>query len=485
MSLYFESINTLSKKLAKKDISSVELTTLFLDRIEKHDAAYNSFVTVTKDAALTSARAADEKLAKGNAHPLTGIPIAQKDIFCTEGVKTACGSKMLDNFIAPYNATIVARCNDAGMVMLGKTNMDEFAMGSSNETSFYGAVKNPWDTARVPGGSSGGSAAAIAAGLAPIATGSDTGGSIRQPASYCNLTGLKPTYGEVSRYGMIAFASSLDQAGPLGRNAEDCALLMDVMAGYDSKDSTSRKKNKIHYQAALTQSLAGKKIGLPKEFFTKELDPTIAEKTMAVTEFFKKMGAEIHEISLPRIGLSIPVYYVIAPAEASSNLARYDGVRYGYRCDNPRNLDDLYGRSRAEGFGAEVKRRIMIGTSVLSSNSFDAYYLKAQQVRKLITQDFNKAFETVDMILSPSVTSTAFKIGEKQNDPVSMYLSDIYTAGVNLAGLPATSAPCGFIDALPIGFQLIGPHFSDANLLCAVHQYQQENDFHLRMPEGL
>ena len=481
--MHFDTLSTLKSRLEKKEISSVELTQHFLNRIEQSDL--NSYITVTKEFALEQAVLADKKIAAGKGTALTGIPLAQKDIFCTNGVKTSCGSKMLDNFIAPYDAHIIENFKAEGTVMLGKTNMDEFAMGSSNETSFYGAVKNPWDKARVPGGSSGGSAAAVAAGLAVASTGTDTGGSIRQPASYCNLTGIKPTYGRVSRYGMIAFASSLDHAGPIARTAEDCALLMNTMAGFDKRDSTSVNYPVPDYVASLNASLKGKKIGLPKEFFTEGLDPQIASLIIDVAKEYEKLGATLHDINLPNIGLSIPAYYVIAPAEASSNLSRYDGVRYGHRCEHPKNLEDLYKRSRAEGFGMEVKRRIMMGTFVLSSESFDAYYLKAQKVRRLISQDFQEAFNTVDTILSPSTTNTAFKIAEKMDDPVSMYLSDLYTSGVNLAGLPASSAPAGFIDGLPIGFQLITNHFTEDLLLNFAHQYQQGTDWHTKFPEDL
>jgi aspartyl-tRNA(Asn)/glutamyl-tRNA(Gln) amidotransferase subunit A len=485
MSLHFQTIAELRHLLETNEISSVELTEHFLKRIDTLDKNYNSFITVTADSALHEAKLADQRRANGNAGRLTGIPIAQKDIFCTEGIRTSCGSKMLDNFIAPYDAAIIESFKAEGMVMLGKTNMDEFAMGSSNETSFYGAVRNPWDKERVPGGSSGGSTAAVAAGLAPCSTGTDTRGSIRQPASYCNLTGLKPTYGNVSRYGMIAFASSLDQAGPVARTAEDCAYLMNIMGGFDERDSTSIERPAQNYLETLNNSLKGKKIGLPKEFFSNDLDPAVHELTMNVAKAYESLGATLHEISLPNISLALPAYYVVAPAEASSNLARYDGVRYGYRSQHANNLEELYKRSRGEGFGAEVKRRILMGTYVLSSESFDAYYLKAQKVRHLIGNDFQEAFKQVDVILSPSVPSTAFKIAEKADDPVAMYLSDLYTVGVNLAGLPGSSAPAGFINGLPLGFQLIGNHFSDPLLLNFIHQYQQMTDWHKKTPEGL
>lgn len=470
--------------LHAKKFSSEEITKVFLARIKQFDPALNSFITVTEEEALACARQADAQYAKGAAGPVTGVPMAHKDIFCTQGVKTSCGSRMLDNFIAPYDATVVTRFKNAGMVMLGKTNMDEFAMGSSNETSFYGAVKNPWDLARVPGGSSGGSVAAVAARLAPVATGTDTGGSIRQPAALCNLTGLKPTYGRVSRYGMIAFASSLDQGGPIALTAEDAALMLNVMAGFDEKDSTSVDKPVPDYTAALNGSLAGLKIGLPKEYFVKELDPRVAAAIEAAVKEYEKLGASIHSISLPNVHLSIPVYYVVAPAECSSNLARYDGVRFGYRCENPRDLEDLYKRSRGEGFGAEVKRRIMIGTYVLSAGYYDAYYLKAQQIRTLIKMDFAEAFKQVDVILGPTTLGTAFKLGEKTTDPVSMYLNDIFTIAANLAGLPAMSLPVGFIDGLPIGMQLMAYYFAEARLLNAAHQYQKITDWHKRIPQN-
>lgn len=475
-------IAELSKALHAKKISAVELAELFLTRIEKFNSELNCYITVTKDHALNDAKQADKLIAEGKATPLTGIPIAQKDIFCTFGVKTTCGSKILDNFIAPYDATTVTRFKEAGTVLLGKTNMDEFAMGSSNETSYYGPVKNPWDIATVPGGSSGGSTAAVAAMLAPCATGTDTGGSIRQPAALTNLTGLKPTYGRVSRYGMIAFASSLDQGGPITRTAEDAAMLMNVMAGFDERDSTSMNQPVPDYTKNLNDSIAGLKIGLPKEYFSAGLDPAIADKINTAVKEFEKQGATIHEISLPNCDLSVPVYYVVAPAECSSNLARFDGVRYGYRCENPKDLTDLYKRSRAEGFGDEVKRRIMIGTYVLSAGYYDAYYLKAQKIRQLISNDFIEAFKKVDMILGPTSPTPAFKIGAKVDDPVSMYLSDIYTIAVNLAGLPGISIPCGFVNQLPVGLQLIGNYFEESRLLNVAHRYQQVTDWHTKTP---
>jgi aspartyl-tRNA(Asn)/glutamyl-tRNA(Gln) amidotransferase subunit A len=478
--MHNKTVAQISQDLQNKQYSSVELTQHYLKRIQEQNHEINAFITITDQLALEQARAADVLLAAGGANALTGVPIAQKDIFCTDGVLTTCGSKMLENFIAPYDATVIRKFKEQGAVMLGKTNMDEFAMGSSNETSYFGSVKNPWNKQCVPGGSSGGAAASVAAGFAPAATGTDTGGSIRQPASYCNLTGLKPTYGRVSRLGMIAFASSLDQAGPMARTAEDCALLLNTMAGFDENDSTSLDETVPDYTATLNDSLQGVKIGLPKEFFTNDLDADVAEKIEAAAKEYEKMGCELVEVSLPNIGLSIPAYYAVAPAEASSNLARYDGVRFGYSAKAPKDLTDLYERSRGEGFGAEVKRRIMIGTHVLSAGFYDAYYIKAQKVRQLISDDFKRAFESCDVILGPSVPSTAFKFGEKSDDPIEMYLSDLYTAGVNLAGLPGLNAPAGFINDLPIGHQLIGNYFASAKLLNLAHQYQQVTDWHLK-----
>ena len=420
----------------------------------------------------------------GEAGLLTGIPLLHKDIFCTEGLRTSCGSKMLDNFIAPYNATAVEKLAQAGAVMLGKTNMDEFAMGSSNETSFYGGVKNPWNLQTVPGGSSGGSAAAVAARLAPLASGTDTGGSIRQPAAFCGITGIKPTYGRVSRYGMIAFASSLDQGGAMAKSAEDAAIMLQAMSGFDEKDSTSVDRPVDDLLAHLDRPIKGLTIGLPKEFFSDDLDAGIAEKIEQAIDAIKSAGATIKEISLPNINLSVPAYYVVAPAECSANLSRFDGVRFGYRCEEPKDLEDLYKRSRGEGFGDEVKRRIMIGAYVLSAGYYDAYYKKAQQVRRLIQQDFARAFKDVDIIASATAPSVAFAAGEKKDDPVSMYLSDIFTIGVNLAGLPGMSVPCGFVDDKPVGLQLIGNYFEEARLLNVAHQYQQLTDWHLRVPAG-
>jgi len=480
--MHNKTIAELSVALRERQVSSVELTQHFLGRIKQHDGKLNSYITVTEEQALAQAKAADALLAKGQGGPLTGVPIAQKDIFCTDGVRTSCGSRMLDNFIAPYDATAVEKLRAAGTVMLGKTNMDEFAMGSSNETSYYGPVRNPWDTEAVPGGSSGGSAAAVAARLAPAATGTDTGGSIRQPAALCGITGIKPTYGRVSRYGMIAFASSLDQGGPMTQTAEDAALMLQAMAGFDPRDSTSIDQPVPDYRAALKETLAGLRIGLPKEYFGKGLDGEVARVVEAALDEFKKMGAKTVEVSLPNSGLAVPCYYVLAPAECSSNLSRYDGVRFGYRCESPKDLLDLYKRSRGEGFGAEVKRRIMIGTYALSAGYYDAYYLKAQKVRHLIKDDFVAAFEKVDVIAGPTSPTVAFNLGEKTDDPVTMYLSDIYTIAVNLAGLPGMSIPAGFVGQRPVGLQLIGNFFAEAKLLNVAHQYQQVTDWHRRVP---
>jgi aspartyl-tRNA(Asn)/glutamyl-tRNA(Gln) amidotransferase subunit A len=480
------SLKQLSHALAAKQISSVELTQLFLDRIARLNPMLNAFVTVDPEKSLKMARAADARIVAGTAGPLTGIPIAQKDIFCAEGWRTTCGSKMLANFVSPYDATVIRKMEaEAGLVSLGKTNMDEFAMGSSNETSFFGAVRNPWDTSRVPGGSSGGSAAAVAARLAPAATGTDTGGSIRQPAALCNLTGLKPTYGVVSRYGMIAFASSLDQGGPMAASAEDCALLLNAMAGFDERDSTSLDRPLEDYTRDLDKPLAGLKIGLPREFFGEGCDAGVMAAVRAAIAEYEKLGATTVEVSLPNSHLSVPAYYVIAPAEASSNLSRFDGVRYGFRAENYASLDDMYMKSRAQGFGAEVKRRILIGTYVLSHGYYDAYYLQAQRIRRLIADDFVEAFKSCDVIMGPTSPSTAFKLGEKAADPVQMYLSDIYTIAVNLAGLPGMSIPCGFAGGLPVGLQLIGNYFAEARLLNVAHRYQQATDWHRRRPEGV
>ncbi|HEU4653343.1 MAG TPA: Asp-tRNA(Asn)/Glu-tRNA(Gln) amidotransferase subunit GatA [Steroidobacteraceae bacterium] len=480
--LHHYSLAELAEGLRARKFSSVELTRHFLDRIEKHNPELNAFITVTSERALSTAAQADKLLGSGEAAALAGLPIAHKDIFCTDGVLTTCGSKMLSNFIAPYDATVVEKLAAAGIVMLGKVNMDEFAMGSSNETSFYGAVKNPWDLKKVPGGSSGGSAAAVAARLAPAATGTDTGGSIRQPAALTSLTGLKPTYGRVSRYGMIAFASSLDQAGVLTLTAKDAAMLLGAMAGFDPRDSTSVDTPVPDYVNLLDEPLKGLRIGLLKEFFENGLDPANAALVRDALKVYEKLGATLVDVSLPSLPASVPTYYVVAPAECSSNLSRFDGVRFGYRCEQPVDLMDLYKRSRGEGFGAEVKRRIMTGTYVLSAGYYDAYYLRAQKVRRLITDDFARAFKQVDVLMGPTSPTPAFDIGAKVDDPITMYLNDIYTIGANLAGLPAMSIPCGFMDGLPIGLQIIGPHFAEAKLLNVAHGYQRETQWHRQMP---
>ncbi len=483
---HLKTLRELGDGLARGDYSAVELARHFLDRIGRLNPGYNAFITVTAEQALAQAEAADRRRREGRAGPLTGIPIAQKDIFCTQGVRTSCASRMLDNFIAPYDATVVSRLHhEAGMVMLGKTNMDEFAMGSSNETSWYGPVRNPWDTARVPGGSSGGSAAAVAGRLAPAATGTDTGGSIRQPAALCGLTGLKPTYGRVSRWGMIAFASSLDQAGPMAQTAEDAALLLAAMAGFDPKDSTSMDVPVPDYLATLDAPLDGLRIGIPQEYFGSGLDAATGAAVQDALRQLEAQGATLVPVSLPHTALAVPAYYVIAPAECSANLARYDGVRYGYRCENPRDLHDLYTRTRSEGFGAEVKRRILVGTYALSAGFYDAYYRKAQQVRRLIRNDFSEAFQAVDLIAGPSSPSPAFRLGEKTADPVVMYLEDAYTIPTNLAGLPALSLPAGLVNGLPVGLQLIGPHFAESRLLNAAHRFQLATDWHRQLPAAV
>jgi aspartyl-tRNA(Asn)/glutamyl-tRNA(Gln) amidotransferase subunit A len=485
--MHNKSVAELSRELESGKISSVELTQQFLDRLKQEDGKYNSFITITEEQALAEAKAADEMRAAGKATAWTGVPFAHKDIFCTNGVRTTCGSKMLENFVPPYDATVTGKFREAGAVCLGKTNMDEFAMGSSNESSYFGAVTNPWGLAsgqkRVPGGSSGGSAAAVAARLVPAATATDTGGSIRQPAALCGVTGLKPTYGRVSRYGMIAFASSLDQGGTMARTAEDNALMLNVMAGFDPKDSTSIDREVPDYTATLNEPLKGLRIGLPKEYFSDQLSPAMEEQVRNAVKEYEKLGATVKEVSLPNAKLAIAAYYVIAPAEASANLSRFDGVRYGYRCEDPKDLMDMYTRTRAEGFGAEVKRRILVGTYALSHGYYDAYYLKAQKVRRLIQQDFAKAFQDVDVLMSPTSPSPAFIQGEKTNDPVTMYLEDIFTIAINLAGLPAMSVPAGFVDGLPVGLQIIGNHFAEARLLNAAHQFQQVTDWHQREPQ--
>ena len=479
------SLKELSQALEKKKFTSVELTQFFLNRVKKHNPSLNAFITVDEGKSLAMAEKSDQLIQSGKNSTLTGIPIAQKDIFCSEGWKTTCGSKMLENFISPYDSTVIQKFNDIGAVNLGKTNMDEFAMGSSNETSYFGSVKNPWSLDCVPGGSSGGSAAAVAARLTPAATGTDTGGSIRQPASLCGFTGLKPTYGLVSRYGMIAFASSLDQAGPMAISSEDCALMLDVMTGYDEKDSTSIDRKKENYSKSLDNDISGLKIGIPKEFFEDGLDAGIQKVIEEGFKQYEKLGAKIVDISLPNSHLSIPAYYVIAPAEASSNLSRYDGVRYGYRTKEYDDLMDMYFKTRQEGFGNEVKRRILIGTYVLSAGYFDAYYLKAQKIRRLISDDFKAAYEKCDLIMGPSAPSIAFKSGEKQEDPLAMYMQDIFTISTNLAGLPAMSIPAGFVNELPVGLQLIGNHFDETKILNAAHIYQKNTDWHLRNPKGI
>lgn len=479
------SLKQLAADLAAKQFSSVELTQFFLARIRQHNPTLNAFITVDEQKSLEQAKAADARIAKGDITPLTGIPIAQKDIFCAKGWRTTCGSKMLHNFISPYDAHVIEQYNRAGAINIGKTNMDEFAMGSSNETSFFGPVKNPWDVTTVPGGSSGGSAATVAARLAPAATATDTGGSIRQPAAFTGTCGLKPTYGVVSRYGMIAFASSLDQAGPMAKSAEDMALMLNVMAGFDTRDSTSLERAREDYTRDLNKPLKGLRIGLPKEYFGAGLNAGVAKAVQAALDDYKKLGATIVDISLPNSKLSIPVYYVLAPAEASSNLSRFDGVRYGYRAENYADLTEMYEKTRAEGFGAEVKRRIMIGTYVLSHGYYDAYYLQAQKIRRLIAQDYADAFKVCDVIMGPTTPSSAFKFGEK-TDPVEMYLNDLYTIAANLAGLPAMSVPCGFDGAgRTVGLHIVGDYFSEAKMLNVAHQYQLATDWHAKMPGGL
>lgn len=484
MSLHTLSLVELQQLLQKKEISSVELTQHFLQRIERYQPALNAFITPTPQHALAQARAADARRADGDSSPLLGLPLAHKDIFCVEGIRTTCGSQMLNDFIAPYNSTVTQKLDRAGTVQLGKTNMDEFAMGSSNENSYYGSARNPWDVQRVPGGSSGGSAAAVAARLAPIATGTDTGGSIRQPAAFCGLTGLKPTYGRISRWGMVAYASSLDQAGLMGLSAEDIALMLGTLCGHDPKDSTSATEPVPDYlsqcHAPMDKPL---RIGLPKAYFDEKLNPEIRTLIEAAQKTLSGLGAEFVEIDLPNLDLAVPAYYIIAPAECSANLSRFDGVRFGYRCKNPKDLEDLYCRTREEGFGSEVKRRILLGTYVLSAGYYDAYYRKAQQVRQLIKQDFSNAFKNVDCILAPTTPSSAFRIGEKRDDPITMYLSDIYTIAVNLAGLPALSMPIGFENGLPHGMQLIGNTFAEGRLLQVAHQYQSVSCWHTSIPK--
>ncbi len=475
-------VSALSSALAAGEFSSVELTQHLIDRVKTMDGDYNAFLTLCEEHALQQASNADKARAAGQVHPLCGIPVAHKDIFCTNGIRTSCGSKMLDNFVPPYNATMIDKFDSAGAVMLGKTNMDEFAMGASNETSFYGPVRNPWNTGCVPGGSSGGSAAAVAARLAPAATGTDTGGSIRQPAALCGISGMKPTYGRVSRYGMIAFASSLDQAGPMARSVEDLALLLELMSGHDPRDSTSIDADVPKYSASLNNSIEGLRIGVPKEYFSEGLNPGTAACVEQAINEYQKLGANISELSLPHSPLSVPAYYVVAPAEASTNLSRFDGVRYGHRCDNPTDLNDMYTRTRSEGFGDEVKRRILVGTYSLSAGYYDAYYRKAQKIRRLIQQDFVEAFKSVDLLIGPTSPSPAFPLGAKTSDPVAMYLEDIYTIAANLAGLPALSMPAGLVDDKPVGVQLIGNYLCEAQLLNAAHQFQCATDWHQQQP---
>ena len=482
----FATLTELSQALAAKKVSSVELATHYLDRIERLNPSINALITVDRAKTLADAQAADTRLAAGNAGPLTGLPIAHKDLFCAEGWRTTCGSKMLENFVAPYDATVIRKLHtEAGMVCVGRANMDEFAMGSSNETSYFGPVKNPWDSSRVAGGSSGGSAAVVAAGLAPVATATDTGGSIRQPAGMCNLTGLKPSYGVVSRYGMVAYASSLDQGGIMAHTAEDCALMLNAMAGFDERDSTSLERTPEDYRRDLEQPLAGLRIGLPKEFFGPGCDPAVMASVQEAIKQYQALGATLVDVSLPHTDLAVPVYYVIASAEASSNLSRYDGVRFGYRAPSYDSLDDMYMKSRSQAFGEEVKRRILIGTYVLSHGYYDAYYLQAQRIRRLIANDFVAAFKSCDVILGPTAPTPAFRIGEKISDPVQMYLFDIYTISVNLAGLPGLSLPCGQAAGLPVGLQLIGNYFSEARLLNVAHRFQQATDWHRQHPAGL
>jgi aspartyl-tRNA(Asn)/glutamyl-tRNA(Gln) amidotransferase subunit A len=482
--LHAQPLTQLAAGLSQGDFSSLELTQALLARIERLNESLNAFVTVTADEALVAAKRADADRAAGKGGVLNGLPIVHKDIFCTRDVLTTCGSRMLENFVSPYDATVVERLAGAGAIMLGKSNMDEFAMGSSSETSYFGPVRNPWDTGRSPGGSSGGSSAAVAARLVPAATGTDTGGSIRQPAALTGTTGLKPTYGRVSRYGMIAFASSLDQAGVITRTANDAALLLGVMAGFDERDSTSVDQPVPDYVAGLDGSLKGVRVGVVRQHFDAGLDEHCAAAVREALAVLESQGATLTEVDLPNLDLSVPTYYVVAPAECSSNLSRFDGVRFGHRADDPEDLMDLYCRSRGEGFGAEVKRRIMTGTYVLSAGYYDAYYLKAQQVRQLISDDFRHAFADVDVIAGPTTPTPAFKLGDKTDDPITMYLNDIYTIGANLAGLPGVSVPCGFVDGLPVGLHLVGPHFAEQSILCCAHRYQQLTDWHEQCPEG-
>jgi len=481
-----ETLKALSAQLAARKISSAELTTHFLDRIERAQPVLNAFITVDRDKSLAMAKAADARIAAGNAAPLTGIPVAHKDLFCAKGWRTTSGSKILSNFVSPYDAHVIEQFNLAGAVNLGKANMDEFAMGSSCENSAYGCVRNPWDTKAVPGGSSGGSAAAVAARIAPAATATDTGGSIRQPASFTGVSGLRPTYGRVSRFGMVAFASSLDQAGCIAKTSEDLAMLLDVMASYDPRDSTCLDHPKDDYVGGLARGVKGLRIGLPKEYFTQDVSRDVTDPILAAVEEYKKLGATVIDVSLPNQGLSVPVYYVLAPAEASSNLSRFDGVRYGHRAEKYTDLMDLYKKSRAEGFGPEVKRRIMIGTYVLSHGYYDAYYLQAQKIRRLIARDFTEAFAKCDVIMGPAAPTVAYDIGSKVTDPVQMYLDDLYTIPINLAGLPGMSIPCGFGNkGRPVGLQIVGNYFDEARMLATAHAFQQATDWHTKSPSPL
>jgi aspartyl-tRNA(Asn)/glutamyl-tRNA(Gln) amidotransferase subunit A len=484
MELHLQTLTELTAGLERGDFTSVELTESLLQRIAAHNDKLNAFVTITGDEALAAAGRADEARASGSGGVLNGLPIIHKDIFCTRGIKTTCGSKMLDNFISPYDATVVEKLADAGAVVLGKSNMDEFAMGSSNETSFFGPVHNPWNLECSPGGSSGGSSASVAARFAPAATGTDTGGSIRQPASLTGTVGLKPTYGRVSRYGMIAFASSLDQAGVITRSSEDAARLLGVMAGFDERDSTSIDQPVPDYLASIGDSIKGLRVGIVRQHFDKGLDEECGARVKDAIAVLESLGATTAEVDLPNLDLSVPTYYVVAPAECSSNLSRFDGVRFGHRAENPEDLLDLYCRSRGEGFGDEVKRRIMTGAYVLSAGYYDAYYLKAQRVRQLIADDFKRAFANVDVIAGPTTPTPAFKLGDKVDDPITMYLNDIYTIGANLAGLPAMSVPCGFVNNLPVGLHLVGAHFAEETILRCGHQYQQQTDWHTACPEA-
>jgi len=479
-----QSIAQLAQDLRAHRISAAELTESALAKARAH-SHLNAFVTLSEEAARQAARAADVALADANAPALAGIPFAHKDIFCTNGVRTTCASRMLENFVPPYDATVAARLDGVGAVSIGKTNMDEFAMGSSNENSHFGPVRNPWDTSRVPGGSSGGSAAAVAAGIVPFATGTDTGGSIRQPAAFCGITGFKPTYGRVSRCGMVAFASSLDCGGVLARSAQDCAHVLAAIAGHDARDATSVARPVDDYVAALSTTLKGIRIGVAREYFGAGVDDEVGAATQAALRELENLGAILVEVSLRNTALAIPAYYVIAPAEDSSNLARYDGVRYGHRCAEPASLDDLYTRSRSEGFGAEVRRRILVGTYALSAGYYDAYYLRAQRARRLIANDFAESFLSVDLIAGPTAPTVAFKLGEKVDDPLAMYAADVNTVAVNLAGLPAISLPAGLSAGLPVGLQLIAPAFAEARLLAVAHQYQCATDLHLREPGGI